>query len=125
MFFSDSPYNSCGFVYLRNQRVLEDENVYLEYYPSKDVMERPDNFMRQWVRFKNGTKSYIRPGRDDIYIENNDENGIYTLTFSMANSRMNGHYGVDCRGETGLTNTISVVVQGKNKTGIIIMKLLK
>jgi hypothetical protein len=111
--FPDNPNNPCGFVYLRNERVLEVENVYLEYYPSKDVIENPDNFTRQWFRSKNGSTLYINI-RDDTYIENNIENGKYTLTFSIDNS-MNGHYGVDCGGEAGFTNSISVVELGEYK----------
>jgi hypothetical protein len=112
--FSDNPNNPCGFVYLRNDRVLEGENVYLEYYPSKDVMENPDNFRRDWwVRSKNGSTLYIKIG-DDTYIEDDIENGKYTLTFSIDNS-MNGNYGVYCGSEVEFTNNISVVGLGKYK----------
>ncbi|XP_060580262.1 uncharacterized protein LOC132737046 [Ruditapes philippinarum] len=107
----DRQNNSCGYVYLRNDRVLEGENVYLEYYPSKDVMENPDNFKRTWARSRNGYTSYIKLLENDIYIENKNENGIYILTISMVNSRMNGRYGVYCGRETGYTNNVSVVVQ--------------
>ncbi|XP_060566474.1 uncharacterized protein LOC132725390 [Ruditapes philippinarum] len=106
----DRHNNPCGFVYLRTKCVLKYENVYLEYYPSKDVMENPEGFERQWVRSKNRSASYINIKLgDDIYFENIKENGIYTLT--VANSRMNGHYGVYCGKEAGFTNNVSVAVQ--------------
>ncbi|XP_060605370.1 uncharacterized protein LOC132757892 [Ruditapes philippinarum] len=70
-------------------------------------MENPDNFERQWVRSKNGSRFDIKIG-NDIYIENNIENGKYTLTFSIDNSK-SGNYSVNCGGEAGFTNNISVV----------------
>jgi hypothetical protein len=79
-------------------------------------MENPDSFERQWIRSKNGSASYINIKLgDDIYFEDKKENGMYTLTVSMANSRMNGHYGVYCSKEAGFTNNVSVAVQGKYK----------
>jgi hypothetical protein len=121
--FSDNPNKPCGFVYLRNERVLEGNKIYLEYYPSKNVAENPGKFMPVWVRSDNGYKPYTKFG-GDIYKKDKKGNGIYVRTIPMADISMNGFYGVDC-GNNDLTNTVQVVVLGKERKGAIFYYSIK
>ncbi|XP_053408482.1 uncharacterized protein LOC123559702 isoform X2 [Mercenaria mercenaria] len=101
--------SNCGFVYLRTTKVKEDENVELEYYPSKYVMQNPEHTVREWKRSTQNHTITIRLTKD-VYEEEKERNGQYVLTITMFKKRMNGRYGVYCGSQVGFSNIVEVIL---------------
>ncbi|XP_053408480.1 uncharacterized protein LOC128559830 [Mercenaria mercenaria] len=101
--------DTCGFVYPRTAKVKEGENVELEYYPSKYVMQNQKYFERQWQRSgENRTISITL--LKDVYEEEKEPNNKYVLTITMFKERMNGLYGVYCGKPVVFSNFVNVMI---------------
>ncbi|XP_053408454.1 uncharacterized protein LOC123559675 [Mercenaria mercenaria] len=105
----DISNNLCGFVYLRTTKAIEEENVNLEYYPSKNVMDDPEKFARQWTLSTNGTSIPVEM-TTGVYKEEAKPNDKYLLTIFMVSDSMTGEYFVNCGETAGYSNMVEVMI---------------
>ncbi|XP_053408429.1 uncharacterized protein LOC123559722 [Mercenaria mercenaria] len=105
----DISSNGCGFVYLRTTKLKEGENVELEYYPSKYVMQNQEHTVRVWKRSTQNHTITIRLTKG-VYEEEKKPNDKYVLTIIMFNERMNGRYEVYCGKSASYSNYVEVIL---------------
>jgi hypothetical protein len=105
--------NSCGLVYLRSEKVIENGTVQIEYYPTNYMIQISGSFERKWIHSFGGTSKELTFAGGS-YEETLEQNNEYVLTIFRFSVSMNGQYWVNCHSPSlnMYTNAITVNIPG-------------